>query len=212
MLYEYGIQNTYLQGIKDQIMTSYEYTSPSTCLCFRVPLHKEKHRIQGLNVSCLYRSSVSKDKDMWHLLAKISNTTKRLTWIYNPVIYCKPSVDEDVVWLSHWPIGNTLDVGDEVKVVIYADNLLIVSGCGASLVYMGDEVEQKKYKNNTREMEEVIGGDLFEFEIVPGGYYLCRRDFFKSKTSTWFKELFGDNIDYIGNFLFEVFHGCFCLY
>ncbi|KAL8239798.1 hypothetical protein R6Q59_016365 [Mikania micrantha] len=195
MLYEYGIMSTYLQGLKDQSMPTYEYTSSSGFLSFRVPLHQKNHKIRGLNVSCLYRSSVSKDNDRWLLLAKISNTTKDLTWIYNPVVYCKPNVDEDVAWLSYWPIGNMLDVGDEVTMNIFWEKgMMIVSRCGGSFVYMDDgEVEEEENCENNTMKGEVIGGDLSEFEVTTGGYYLCRRDFFYSETSHRLKLLFGDN-------------------
>ncbi|KAI3827400.1 hypothetical protein L1987_01473 [Smallanthus sonchifolius] len=41
--------------------------------------------------------------------------------------------------------------------------------------------------------EEVIG-DMSEFEVTTGGYYLCRRDLFGSETSGWLNWLFGDNV------------------
>ncbi|KAJ0524536.1 hypothetical protein HanHA300_Chr09g0301601 [Helianthus annuus] len=150
-------------------MTTYEYTSSSAFLSFRVPLHQKKDKIQGLSVSCLYRSSGYKDTDWWILLAKVSNTTKGLTWIYNPVVYCKPSVDEDVVWLSYWPIGNILDVGDEVTIDIFWEKgMMIVSGCGGSLVYTDDDEikEEENCENTTIKGKEVIGGDLSEFEVT----------------------------------------------
>ncbi|KAJ0524651.1 putative leucine-rich repeat domain superfamily [Helianthus annuus] len=149
MLYEYGIMSTYLQIINDQHTPTYEYTSPFPILSFSVPSHQKKQRIQGLNVSCLYKS-LSEDKDLRYLLAKISNRTKGLTWIYNPMVHCKPSVNENVVWLSYWPIGNVLDAGDEVHVGIYADRRTSVSGCGASLVYMDGEVYEKNIVKITR--------------------------------------------------------------
>ncbi|MFS7917421.1 putative TIR domain, P-loop containing nucleoside triphosphate hydrolase [Helianthus anomalus] len=181
MLYEFGIRSTYLQGIKDQSMATHQFTSSS----FRVPLHPKKHKIHGLNVTVLYRSSGGEDR--YPLFARISNRTRGVTWVYSPVVYCKPRVDEDVVWLSYWPIGNLLDAGDEVHVRILTDEgiIMIESGCGASLVYKdGGEVEEKSE-------EEVIGGDLSRFEVTKGGYYLCRRDFFNSIIPAIF---FGDNI------------------
>ena len=54
-----------------------------------------------INVTILYRSSCEdKDQDTWGLFVQISNITKGITLMYNPVVYCKPKVDEDVVWLS----------------------------------------------------------------------------------------------------------------
>ncbi|KAM0008208.1 putative TIR domain, P-loop containing nucleoside triphosphate hydrolase [Helianthus debilis subsp. tardiflorus] len=188
MLYEYGIRSTYLQGIKDQSMETHEYTSSSNILSFRVPQHPKKHKIHGLNVTALYESSDDEDRytEPPPLFARISNRSRGVTWVYSPVVYCKPRVDEDVVWLSYWPIGNLLDAGDEVHVHILAEEgTIITSGYGASVVYKdGGEVEEKSE-------EEVIGGDLSRFEVTKGGYYLCRRDFFNSIIPAIF---FGDNI------------------
>ncbi|KAK1408097.1 hypothetical protein QVD17_39730 [Tagetes erecta] len=196
MLYEYGIRSTYLQGIKDDRMSTFEYTSKRQSLSFHVPLHPMKHRIQGLNVSCSYRSSGSKDEGRWPLFTKVSNITKGVTWIYNPMVYCKSRGDEDAMWLSYWPIGNILEADDEIHVLITTGKGMIVSECGASLVYMdGGEVEQEEeWGNNTMKTEEVIGGDLSEFEVSTRVYYLCRRDFFKSETPDLIKKWFGDSI------------------
>ncbi|XP_076907561.1 uncharacterized protein LOC143564055 [Bidens hawaiensis] len=200
MLYEYGIMSTYLKGIKDQILMTYEYISSSDFLFFLVPCHYEKNRIQGLSVSCLYKSSGSKDNDAWNLWIKISNKSKGVTWVYNPMVYCKPRVDEDVVWLSYWPIGSILDVGEEVSVDIFAEEgTIIVGGCGASIVYMDSEVKKEEKCGNYNSMmkaEEVTGGDLSEFEVTSSCYYLCRHDVFGLESSYWLKKFFGDNILY----------------
>ncbi|KAJ0540944.1 putative TIR domain, P-loop containing nucleoside triphosphate hydrolase [Helianthus annuus] len=168
MLYEYGIMSTYVQGgIQGQSMATYE-------------------------------SSVSNDKDRGIMLAKISNKTKGLTWVYNPLVYGKPRVDEDVVWLSYWPIGNILDAGDEVLLEIICEKgMMIVTRCDASLVYMDGEVDEEENSlNKSMKDEGAIGGDLYQFEVTTGGYYLCRRDLFGSETGSWFKLLFGDNVHY----------------
>ncbi|CAH1449193.1 unnamed protein product [Lactuca virosa] len=195
VLYEYGIMNTYLPGIIDQSITASEYRSLSPNVSFRVPSCPKKQRIQGLQVTALYRPS-GQDEDIWVLFTKISNTTKGLTWMYNPVVYCQPGVGEDAVWISYWPIGNILDTGDEVNVSIIVGNGLNVTECGASLVFIDDgEVEKESCEHHMKE-EEVIGGDLSEFELTTKGYYLCRRDFFKSTTLDWVKVLLGDPIPY----------------
>ncbi|KAJ0766701.1 hypothetical protein HanLR1_Chr03g0080591 [Helianthus annuus] len=191
MLYEFGIRSTYLQGIKDQSMATHQYTSSSKFLSFRVPLHPKKHKIHGLNVTALYRSSGGEDR--CPLFARISNRTRGVTWVYSPVVYCKSRVDEDVVWLSYWPIGNLLDAGDEVEVdFLTEEGRILRGGYGASLVYKdGGEREEKSE-------EEVIGGDLSRFEVTKGAYYLCRRDFFNSIIPAIF---FGDHIHITGKFL-----------
>ncbi|KAK1407842.1 hypothetical protein QVD17_39469 [Tagetes erecta] len=199
MLYEYGIMSTFWQGTMDQIIMTYDYTSSSSNLSFWVPY--EENKIQGLNVSCLYRS-LGVDNELC-VFIKISNITKGVTWVYNPVVFCKPRVDEDVVWLSYWPIGKILDVGDEVEVNIYVDHGMIVSECGASILYMDhSEIEEAK---NTMTVEEVIGGDLSEFELTTRAYYLCRCDIFGLMTYEGLNWVFGHNVDYPGKFLYELY-------
>nr|GEU38907.1 TMV resistance protein N-like [Tanacetum cinerariifolium] len=191
MLYEFGIMSTYLPGIIYRPMIP-EYMSSSSFLSFIVPSCPKKRKIKGLNVTSLYKST---GEDILALVAKVGNKTKGLTWIYNPVVYSKPEVHEDAVWLSYWPIGNILDTGDEVNVDIIVGNGFTVSGCGATLVYMDGELCQENCKYMIKE-EEIIGGDLSEFELTKGAFYLCRRDFFKSMTPDWLKTLVGDTIHY----------------
>ncbi|MFS7917257.1 hypothetical protein Hanom_Chr03g00186931 [Helianthus anomalus] len=203
MLYEYGIRSTYLQGIKDQSMETHEYTSSvGYSLSFCVPLHPKKHRIQGLNVTVLYTSLVEDiNTELPLLLAKISNRTKGVTWVYSPVVYCKPRVDEDVVWLSYWPIGRTSDAGDELEVdFLVLEGTIATSRFGASLVFKDSgEVEKEEEKIE----EEVIGGDLSRFEVTKGGYYLCRKNFFDSMIPDCF---FGETIEIItGKFLVAIY-------
>ncbi|XP_076921846.1 uncharacterized protein LOC143583421 [Bidens hawaiensis] len=205
MLYEYGIRSTFLQGIKDQSMLTHDYTSSSDYLSFHVHSHPKNHRIQGLYVTVLYRS-LGEDRNIESppVFARISNKTKRVTWVYNPVVYCKPRVGEDAIWLSYWPIGNTLDAGDEVHVDILGDKGTIsTSGFGASLVYMdAGEVEKEEEKSEMMKSEEVIGGDLSLFH-VKGGYYLCRRDFYGSIIPACF---FGDNIEITDSIRWRTHH------
>ncbi|CAH1449172.1 unnamed protein product [Lactuca virosa] len=200
VLYEYGIMSTYLARIRDQSMPTPEYMSSSAFLSFRVPSCPENGRIRGLNITASYRgsgislSAAYRDKYTRALFAKVSNTSKGLTWMYNPVIYANVEVGEDAVWFSYWPIGNILDAGDEINVSIIVGDGWMVSRCGVSLVFMDDdEVEPKYYKDYKKEVE-VIGGDLSEFELTTGAYYLCRRDYFKSTTPDWLNMLVGDTI------------------
>ncbi|CAI9293456.1 unnamed protein product [Lactuca saligna] len=200
VLYEYGILSTYLPGINYQSMPTSEYMSSSASLSFCVPSCPEKCKIRGLDITSSYRrsgisfSASYKDKYTRALFAKVSNTTKGLTWIYNPVIYADPQDGKDAVWLSYWPIGNVLDAGDEINVSIIVGDGWMVSSCGASLVFIDDCEEEPKYYKNYKKEEEVIGGDLSEFELTTGVYYLCRRDYFKSTTPDWLNMLVGDTL------------------
>ena len=86
--------------------------------------------------------------------------------MYNPLIYCDPGVGVDAVWLSYWPIGSILDAGDEINVTIIVGDRLIVSKCGASLVFIYDGEAELEYYKTYKKEEEVIGGDLSEFELT----------------------------------------------
>ncbi|KAJ0533527.1 hypothetical protein HanIR_Chr09g0409381 [Helianthus annuus] len=61
--------------------------------------------------------------------------------------------------------------------------------------------EEENCEINMIKAKEVIGGNLSEFEVTRGGYYLCRRDLFGSETSSRLNVLIDDNIYYPGKFL-----------
>ncbi|GKC06757.1 adenylate kinase [Tanacetum coccineum] len=81
-----------------------------------------------------------------------------ITALYNPEVYCKPRVNEDVMWLRNWLIENILDVSDKVNVCIFVDEGLVVIVCGASLEYTNDgEMEQEEnFEYNTTSKDVII--------------------------------------------------------
>ncbi|GJY86624.1 hypothetical protein Tco_0500650 [Tanacetum coccineum] len=81
-----------------------------------------------------------------------------ITALYNPEVFCKPRVDEDVPWLSNWLIENILDASDNVIVRIFVEEGLVVTVCGASLEYTDDgEMEQEEnFEYNTTSKEVII--------------------------------------------------------
>ncbi|CAI9293457.1 unnamed protein product [Lactuca saligna] len=87
VLYEYGIMSTYLARIRVQSMPTPKYMSLSASLSFRVPSCPENGRICGLNITASYRgsgislSASYRDKYTRALFAKVSNTSKGLTWM-----------------------------------------------------------------------------------------------------------------------------------
>ncbi|XP_076888603.1 disease resistance-like protein DSC1 [Bidens hawaiensis] len=191
MLYEFNIMSTSLPDIKDANLIP-EYISESPFLSFDVPLCPKDKRLKGLNITFKYTTS---DDESWAWFAKIS-TTNGVDLMYNPIIFGKPAFGEVAVWLSYWPIGNTLQVGDKVYVSIIVVNGLEIRECGANLVYTDDEGA-----NETMELVDSLGGGLSRFQLTTGAYYLCRRDFFElieagKGTPGWFRILVGDNIDY----------------
>ena len=198
MLYEFDIMSTSLPDIKDANMTA-EYISESPSLSFEVPSSPENRRLTGLNVTFKY--TISGDDFAW--FAKIS-TTNGIDLMYNPKVFGKPGIGEVGIWLSYWPIGNMLSVGDKVNVSIAVNSGLEVCECGATLVY----TEAVESLENNMECVNFLGEDLSGFQLSTGAYYLCRRDFFELMelgrlTPGWFRILAGDNVDNTGMFIIE---------
>ncbi|KAI3709736.1 hypothetical protein L2E82_39502 [Cichorium intybus] len=189
MLYEFDIMSTSLPDVKDPNMKP-NYVSELSSLSFDVPSSPDNRRLKGLDVTFKY--AISGDDCAW--FCKIS-TTNGVDLMYNPKVFGKPEFGKFGIWLSYWPIGNTLNVGDKVNVSIIVMSGLAVHECGVSLVYADETLE-----NNTRWVE-ILGGDLSGFQLSTGAYYLCRRDFFELMevgrlTPGWFRILVGDAIDY----------------
>ncbi|PWA83123.1 NB-ARC domains-containing protein [Artemisia annua] len=184
MLYEFDIMSTSLPDIKDPNITP-DYISESSYLSFDMPSCPKNKRFKGLDLT--FRYIISGDDGAW--FAKIS-TTNGVDLLYNPKVFGEPEPGKAGIWLSYWPIGNMLDTGDKVNVSIIVMSGLEVHECGASLVHTDDEVENV----------ETLGGDLSQFQLSTGAYYLCRRDFFELMevgrlTRGWFNILVGDNVD-----------------
>ncbi|CAI9265870.1 unnamed protein product [Lactuca saligna] len=195
MLYEFDIMSTSLPDIKDPNMKP-NYASKLSFLSFNVPSDPTSRRLKGLDVT--FRYTISGDECAW--FCKIC-TTKGVDLIYNPKVFGKPDSGKVGIWLSYWPIGNTLDIGDTVNVSIVAMRGLKVHECGVSLVYSDNEVAEETLINN-KGWVEILGGDLSGFQLSTGVYYLCRRDFFElveagGLTRGWFRMLVGGSIDHI---------------
>ncbi|XP_042752220.1 disease resistance protein RUN1 isoform X2 [Lactuca sativa] len=196
MLYEFDIMSTSLPDIKDPNMKP-TYVSEFSSLYFNVPSDPENRKIKGLDVT--FRYKILSDDCAW--FCKISSTNG-VDFMYNPKVFGKPDSDEVGIWLSYWPIGNNLNVGDIVNVSIVVKSGLEVHGCGVSLVYTDDKVAEEILENN-KGWVEILGGNLSGFQLSTGSYYLCRRDFFELMevdrlTPDWFRNLVGDTIHFIG--------------
>ncbi|CAH1449178.1 unnamed protein product [Lactuca virosa] len=194
VLYEFGIMSTSLPDIKDPNMKP-KYVSELSSLSFEVPSCPMNRKLKGLDVT--FRYTISGD-DYLAWFCKIS-TTNGVDLMYNPKVFGKPKFGNVGIWLSYWPIGNTLDIGDIVNVSIVVMSGLEVQECGVSLVYADENVTKETLKNNM-DWEEILGGDLFGFQLSTGAYYLCRRDFYElmevgKLTTDWFRILVGDTID-----------------
>ncbi|CAI9293465.1 unnamed protein product [Lactuca saligna] len=194
MLYEFGITSTFLPNITNPNIT-HDYISQSSSLSFTIP--PSPKTLKGLNITFKYTITEEKHQHNQPIFAKITNTTKGLDLIYNPMVFGKPKFNEVAVWLSYWSMGNLLDIGDKVNVCFIVENGLEVHECGAKLVYANEDDDME----NNMEWEESLLGDLSRFKLSTDTYYLCRRDFFKSMevdgpTPSWFRDSVGYKIDY----------------
>ena len=189
MLYEFGIMSTSLPDIRDPNL-AHAYVSNSPSLSFEVPSCPENKRLIGLNVSFKY--TISDDYDpAWFV--KI-HTSTGVDYMYNPHVFGDPGEGKVGIWLSFWPIGSKLVIGEEVDVsIVVMSELMAAHECSASLVYVDD------YET----LESSTQWDLSAFQLRTGAFYLCRRDFFKLMevgrlTPGWLSILVGDTIDDTG--------------
>ncbi|KAK1425252.1 hypothetical protein QVD17_20600 [Tagetes erecta] len=193
MLFEFNIMSISLSDIRDPNMTP-EYKSESSSLSFGVPWCPQNKRLKGMNITFKY--AILGDECAW--FCKISTRTANGVGdlIYNPKVFGKPEPGSECIWLSYWPIGYMMKVGDTVNVSIVVLSGLEVHECGVSLVYSDNETLE-----NNMECVEILGGDLSGFLLSTGAYYLCRRDFFGLMEvgrlpHDWFRILAGDTIDH----------------
>ena len=110
--------------------------------------------IRGLNIFSVATKSVDNDSDPMTNAVNIDgsrhptitvviNKTRGLKWIYGPWFFSVPREGKDVIWLSHWKLGNLLKGGDEMSILIYAKSDFKVKECGIQLVYYDDKDQER---------------------------------------------------------------------
>ncbi|XP_068330899.1 disease resistance protein RUN1-like [Pyrus communis] len=187
-LYQYGIFSTFFTG--NEVPGRFSYKSTKSSISFIVPLLHASHRIRGLNIFATYAKDENYNKRLEHLcyplVAKVSNKSKGLTWIYEPVIYGIPGDGEDMKWLSHWRMETEtiLQCGDEVVVLVIArfPNQFRIKEFGVEFVQEHQNNMMTSTQHNTKSDPHypcVIGGDLSMWEHLPGIYFLgfCKEYF-----------------------------------
>ncbi|XP_062018815.1 uncharacterized protein LOC133735421 [Rosa rugosa] len=169
-LYEYGIFSTFLPG--NEVPGSFIHTSTLPKIYFTVPVHPSR-KIRGLNIFSVYEKSsngsLMKNAKLHFdhtrtsynpIVTKVGNKTKRFEWIYGPSFFGVPCDGEQMIWLSHWKLGNQLEGGDVVKVSVLTTSELQVNKCGIEIVY--DEQEEKM---NTDQHTTDIARSFSGFDI-----------------------------------------------
>ena len=195
-LHEYGLFSTFFPG--REVPSWFSHRSTGSSLSFTVR-SLPNLRVRGINVCSVYAfCDEERDYKLPHpLFARISNKSKGLKWIYGPSCLGVPEDDEVMTWLSHWKLGNQLDCGDEVSVSIFMDVGFEVKECGIKLVYEQENTSSPSQKG-------VIDGDLSDYEVMTGTYFLCDAisKVYDWSSSDWFNKLNGDSEQTIGILFF----------
>lgn len=202
-LYEYGIFSTSLLNFN--MPSWYKYRSTGLQLCFDIPMMSD-HKIEGLNICAVYvnceMSSIDQNRFWDEAHIKIVNTTKDLRWTYKPVLMGIPYSDErSITWLTHWKLGDNLEVGDTLKILVVVYSALRLEEFGVELVYRpSDEVTVDGTYPLCQHM--INGVDISAYHVGRGCYFLGHGDFdtFQENFTSgcwgdncWYDFLFGDS-------------------
>ncbi|XP_048442299.1 disease resistance protein RPV1-like [Pyrus x bretschneideri] len=187
-LYQFGIFSTFFVG--NEVPGWFSYKSTKSSISFMVPLLPATHRIRGLNIFATYANEENSNNHDYcmircPIMAKVSNKSKGLRWIYSPLFYGIPGEGEDMIWLSHWRMESEtiLQCGDQVVVLVMAGypEWFRVKEFGVELVQEHQHNMMINNQHNTKSDPHypfVIGGDLSMYEHKPGIYFL---GFFKEQ-------------------------------
>ncbi|XP_052205028.1 disease resistance protein RPV1-like [Diospyros lotus] len=185
-LYEFSIFSTCLPG--NEIPGWFSQVEGNS-ISFKVPSQPNLN-IRGLNVCFVYSRSrdckfrywgEAKLRQWFSYYVKISNKTNGLKWVYSPTFLGIPGAGDNMTWLSHWMIGNQLEVGDEVNVsVVGWSPTFCIKECGISFVY-GDQEEQKGIPKESEgvskcnpacPLQNEIDGAMSAYQLKSGAYFL----------------------------------------
>lgn len=211
-LYECSIFSTYIPG--SEVPDWFSTRSVGPLISMQMPpLPLPNLRILGFNICILYAyctayytidGSACDVRTTWlnELHIRVSNKTKNLKWFYSPTFMGMPGIDDSMLWLSHWKIGNQLEVGDEVDILVLEKGFFQVKEVGFDIVYNEEKAESTSYKNVDPCCQSIISGiDLSEYEVKRGLFFLCNHNHKFHKLcssddswtlSRWYKNFFGD--------------------
>ncbi|CAL5378152.1 unnamed protein product [Camellia sinensis] len=178
-LYEFNIFSTFLLG--SEVPRWFDIKSTGSSINFNVPSLPEL-RIQGLNVCIVYayanQSSDDPRTKRWNeFYIKTSNKTKDLKWTYSPTFIGLPEDNKEMIWLSHWNMGNQLECGDEVDVSVFLWATVYLKEFGIHVVYEQEKKGTQHQQDTNPPCQNVIDRDLSEYQVRPGKYFLCHHDF-----------------------------------
>ncbi|PWA40244.1 toll/interleukin-1 receptor (TIR) domain-containing protein [Artemisia annua] len=174
--------------------------SKGPSISFTVPSSPKK--LRGLNVCYVQTLTFpwSQDRaiysgypihELFHMpYIRISNFTKKRTWMYEHYIKQVTVYGKSLTFLSHWMFGkNEMEDGDQLTICIEFDFLnkrSIIRECGVSFVY-GDDGKNEKEQDALsyyKSWNHIIGGDLSPFQFTTGEYKL-KNEYFSRNTSEY---------------------------
>lgn len=98
----------------------------------------------------------------------ITNETKRQTWQLQSKVVGVPQLDEAMMFLSYWDIGNQLEVDNQMKISVDTREEYQVKEVGVHLVYKEEQGLKSAESTSKEEISQQISSDG---NIVPGRFY-----------------------------------------
>ncbi|XP_059654362.1 disease resistance-like protein CSA1 [Cornus florida] len=168
-LYEFGIFSIYLSG--NEVPAWYSSKTTTSSICFNVPSLPNNLKIRGLNV-CVAYNFHGFTGFLYEYIMRTFNKTKDVKWTYYPTVTGFPNEGENMIWVSHWKLGNQFEAGDEVAVdVEFFDDLCYEYGVkelGVHIVYEQEEGEKDTQHNTYTSFPD----DVFDGADSPSrGYH-----------------------------------------
>ncbi|KAJ4843587.1 hypothetical protein Tsubulata_040741 [Turnera subulata] len=145
-LHEHGIRSIFLPG--SRIPGWFSHQSKESKISFHVP-QVTGHKSFTMCLCILYGGNDVKHSPASEICVTILNKTKYLVCPYIPTFYAVPNAKEEILWLSHWCLGNRIESGDEVCVTVdwlYSFN---IKECGSRLII--EEQEEKDSASGSSE-------------------------------------------------------------
>ncbi|CAL2240939.1 unnamed protein product [Prunus armeniaca] len=188
-LYEWGIFSTFFVG--NEVPGQFSHKSTKSSISFTVP-SLPNHRIRGLKVFVVYTKYVNDLPEglPGPIITRVKNKSKGLKWIYGPICFGVPGEGEDMIWLSHWKLGEIvhLEGGDQVVVSVIMQPCFQVKEFGIQLV----QVQEENYNMMAISTDSYLcvrSGDLRQYE--PGVYLLSSKSR-RIRDPIWLQKLLGD--------------------
>ncbi|KAL6129025.1 hypothetical protein ACLB2K_072378 [Fragaria x ananassa] len=176
-LHEYGIFSTFFPGNGNKVPGQFSHTIKGcSSISFPLPILLNS-KIRGFNIFSVFAWKTYVTTPLPPLIIKVNNTSTGLKWIYVPSCYGIPAAGNDMIWLSHWNLGNQFEGGDVVTVSVSTpNNWLQVKEFGVEVVTEEEmRMSEQQHSSSSREpgyvdpdacgVNEVIGnsgGELWK--------------------------------------------------